>query len=125
VRDLNAAATPGARRRSACSPGLPLLGPVSLICDVQPRDPQRPLHVDSGPSAEGCAMSPRTIRLPAGRRSRIAPGSASFCPDHAGFSCQAWNIANAAVTSAALSDAIVPSGRCLPSSNPTRVDQRR
>src|ERR1700733_7099866 len=47
------------------------------------------------------------------------------CPDHASFSYQMWNTANAAVTSAALSDAIVPSGRCLPSSNPTRVDQRR
>ena len=51
--------------------------------------------------------------------------SASFCPDHASFSCQVWNTANAAATSAALSDAIVPSGRCLPSSNPTRVDQHR
>jgi hypothetical protein len=45
----------------------------------------------------------------------------SLCPKHAPFSCQAWNLANAAITSAALSDAIVPSGRCLPSSNPTHV----
>src|SRR5208282_5419115 len=56
----------------------------------------------------------------------VSPGYLhSNCPKHASFSCQAWKIANAAVTRAALSDAIVPSGRCLPSSNPTRVDQRR
>ena len=34
-------------------------------------------------------------------------------------------MATAVATSAALSDAVVPSGRCLPSSRPTLVDQRR
>lgn len=76
-------------------------------------------------SAKGRATSSRAIRLPDGLRSCVARISASFGPDHATLSCQAWNIANASITSAALSDAIVPSGRCLPSSNPTRVDQRR